>query len=79
MSSTEQIFTNATLVLPDETKVGTLVIKDGLIRDISFENTSMPRAEDLNKNYLLPGLVEVHTDNLAVSYTHLTLPTNREV
>ena len=54
MSSTEQIFTNATLVLPDETKVGTLVIKDGLIRDISFENTSMPRAEDLNKNYLLP-------------------------
>ena len=39
MSSTEQIFTNATLVLPDETKVGTLVIKDGLIRDISFENT----------------------------------------
>ena len=31
MASTEQIFTNATLVLPDETKVGTLVIKDGLI------------------------------------------------
>ena len=64
MASTEQIFTNATLVLPDETKVGTLVIKDGLIRDINFENTSIPRAEDLNKNYLLPGLVEVHTDNL---------------
>ena len=64
MASTEQIFTNATLVLPDETKVGTLVIKDGLISDISFENTSIPRAEDLNKNYLLPGLVEVHTDNL---------------
>ena len=51
MSSTEQIFTNATLVLPDETKVGTLVIKDGLIRDISFENTSMPRAEDLTSTW----------------------------
>ena len=59
MSSTEQIFTNATLVLPDETKVGTLVIKDGLIRDISFENTSMPRAEAVASGlpplWVLPG------------------------
>ena len=35
MASTEQIFKNATLVLPDETKVGTLGIKDGRIREIN--------------------------------------------
>jgi len=58
------ILSNAQLVLPGEVMRGTLVIKDGEIADISSGATVTAEAQDLEGDYLAPGLVELHTDNL---------------
>ena len=61
---TDTILANATLVLPDEVITGTLHLKDGLIAGIDL-GTSMPKgAIDCNRDLVLPGLIELHTDNL---------------
>ena len=59
---TDTILTNATLVLPDATLKGTLVLRDGQIADISEGSTRT--GEDMDGDLLLPGLIELHTDNL---------------
>jgi len=64
MPKKEEVFTNANLILPNEIFVGSLVIENGLIKDISRRNTNIRDAQNLNRNYLMPGLVELHTDNL---------------
>src|SRR5690554_1237057 len=61
---TEQVFTNARIVTATEVVSGTVQIKDGQIADVSLGRCSLPRAQDFNGDYLLPGLVELHTDNL---------------
>mgnify|MGYP003133518096 FL=1 len=66
---TEQIFTNAKLVLANEVIDGAVQVKDGKISDISDRPSNLPGAEDMGGDYLMPGLVELHTDNLA---KHLT-------
>jgi len=58
------ILTNAILVLPTETLDGTVAIRDGLIADIQPGRTTTPGAVDLDGDYLLPGIVDLHTDNL---------------
>ncbi len=60
----EQILSNARLVLADQVIHGSLLIRDGLIADISAGASSLPEAQDLDGALLLPGLVELHTDNL---------------
>ena len=55
--------TNARLVTPDEVLHGSLRTEDGLIMDIDSE-TASPEALDFEGDYLLPGLVEIHTDNI---------------
>lgn len=60
----EQILSNARLVLADQLIHGSLLIRDGLIADISAGASSLPQAQDLGGDLLLPGLVELHTDNL---------------
>jgi alpha-D-ribose 1-methylphosphonate 5-triphosphate diphosphatase len=60
----ETIFTNAMLVLADEIIAGTLVMRGDTIADISPKRSSLPGAIDLDGDYLLPGVVDVHTDNL---------------
>lgn len=60
----EQIFTNARVVTRDEVILGTVAIRDGLIHDVSEGACSLSQAQDLQGDYLLPGLVELHTDNL---------------
>jgi alpha-D-ribose 1-methylphosphonate 5-triphosphate diphosphatase len=62
---TEQIiFANATLILDTEIVKGSLVVRDGIITDIA-NGSSVPKgAIDLQGDYLAPGLVELHTDNL---------------
>ena len=60
----EQILRNARLVLADQVIHGSLLIRDGLIADISAGASSLPQAQDLGGDLLLPGLVELHTDNL---------------
>ena len=61
---TETILTNATLVLPGEILAGTLVIRDGCIADIQPGRSGASGAIDLGGDHLMPGVVDVHTDNL---------------
>lgn len=60
----EHVFTNARIVTATEVFLGTVHVRDGLIADVSTSGCSLPKAQDLNGDYLLPGLVELHTDNL---------------
>jgi alpha-D-ribose 1-methylphosphonate 5-triphosphate diphosphatase len=60
----EQILSNARLVTADRMFLGTLVLRDGLIADIAEGPSRLPQAQDLNGDFLLPGLIELHTDNL---------------
>lgn len=60
----EQIFTNARVVTATEVFTGTVAVRDGLIHDVSQGGSGLPQAEDLQGDYLMPGLVELHTDNL---------------
>ena len=64
--STQTILSNARIVLPDEVVEGSLLIRDGLIADIS--SGSSRTGEDLGGEYLIPGLVELHTDHLEGHY-----------
>jgi len=58
------IFSNARLVLPTETVHGHVVVRDGRIVDIGHGPSRAAGAQDLDGDWLLPGLVEMHTDNL---------------
>jgi alpha-D-ribose 1-methylphosphonate 5-triphosphate diphosphatase len=60
----ETIFTNARLVLPDAVIDGTLVMRGETIADVASGRSSLPGAIDLDGDYLIPGVVDVHTDNL---------------
>ena len=60
----ETILTNAILVLPDDTIAGTVVFRDGIIADIQPGRSAAASAVDLDGDYLIPGVVDVHTDNL---------------
>ncbi len=61
---TQRIIKNAKIVTSTEEFTGCMVIENGLIKSIVRGNTSAPSAEDWNGDWLLPGLVELHTDNL---------------
>lgn len=61
------LFTNALLVTPDGVKKGELLTEDGIIRDISdggAQGASGAEVIDLKGDYLIPGIIELHTDNL---------------
>ncbi len=60
----EQILSNARLVLAEQVIHGSLLIRDGVIADIAAGASSLPQAQDLDGALLLPGLIELHTDNL---------------
>ena len=62
--SNQTIFTNAVLVLPDDVIHGTLVMRDDMIAAIETGRSALPAAIDLDGDYLIPGVVDVHTDNL---------------
>jgi len=57
------LFKNARMVLPTEVVQGSLHVSGGAIADIQTGDTALPHALDLEGDYLLPGLVEIHTDN----------------
>jgi alpha-D-ribose 1-methylphosphonate 5-triphosphate diphosphatase len=61
---TETILTNALLVLPDAVRLGTVVMRDGGIVAVSAGRSAAPGAIDLDGDHLLPGVVDLHTDNL---------------
>ncbi len=62
--TSETILTNAALVLPTEVVAGTLVIRAGRIAEIQPGRSHAPAAIDLGGDHLMPGVVDVHTDNL---------------
>ena len=61
---TDFILTNAKLVLRDEVITGTVQVRDGRISDVSINGTGVPGAFDCDGDYIIPGIVDVHTDNL---------------
>ncbi|TGD96193.1 alpha-D-ribose 1-methylphosphonate 5-triphosphate diphosphatase [Methylobacterium nonmethylotrophicum] len=63
----DRILDNATLVLPDRVQRGWLAITDGRIAEIG-EGRAPERGLDLDGDYLVPGLVELHTDHLESHY-----------
>ncbi len=62
----EILFTNARIVTRHETFRGDLLVRDGLIARVepAERPSAVPGAVDLDGDFLLPGLVELHTDNL---------------
>jgi len=61
--SRELTIRNARIVTRDEEFLGTLHFTDGRISDFA-RGTTATAAEDWGGDYLLPGLIELHTDNL---------------
>ncbi|MEN5029070.1 alpha-D-ribose 1-methylphosphonate 5-triphosphate diphosphatase [Pseudomonas sp. Ps21-P2] len=60
----EQILTNAKIVTAEQVFTGTVVLRDGVISEVDDSISQLSQAQNLNGDYLLPGLVELHTDNL---------------
>jgi len=57
---------NASLVLEDRVVTGGVIVRDGRIVDV-IEGTARS-GMDFSGDYLIPGLVELHTDHLEVHY-----------
>lgn len=58
------VLTNARIVLADTVIHGSLFARNGVIRMIDEGPTPSPGAIDCEGDYIIPGLIEVHTDNL---------------
>lgn len=58
------ILTNCSVVTPDRTFHGSLETHGGVISGVSEGPSGLSAAIDLEGHYLLPGCVELHTDNL---------------
>ena len=65
--SAEQVFTNARIVLANDVLHGTIIIRDGKIADLSEGKTAT--GEDFEGDYIIPGLIELHTDHLETHYS----------
>ncbi|MGA0539799.1 alpha-D-ribose 1-methylphosphonate 5-triphosphate diphosphatase [Neotabrizicola sp. VNH66] len=61
---TETILANATLVLPEEVIRGSIRMTGGQIASVDPGSAVPPGAVDCNGDLLMPGLIELHTDNL---------------
>jgi alpha-D-ribose 1-methylphosphonate 5-triphosphate diphosphatase len=66
------ILTNAKIVAPEEVFAGTLVAEDGRISRIDRGGTSVTGAIDCEGDYLIPGLIDLHTDALERHHTPRT-------
>ena len=60
----ETVLANATLALPDETLLGGVVLRGGVVEDVFGGARVPPGGTDCEGDLLAPGLVELHTDNL---------------
>lgn len=61
---TTTTFTNAKIITGDEVITGTIQFDDQGITDIQPGNSQTPSAIDCAGDYIAPGLIELHTDNL---------------
>lgn len=55
---------NAQLVLPDRVILGSVTIEAGVITEIAEGDEVRSGATDCSGDYVIPGLVELHTDNV---------------
>ena len=62
--SRDMILTNAMVVTEDDSFAGTVVVRDGMIVAVDEGRSTAAGALDLQGDHLLPGLIELHTDNL---------------
>jgi alpha-D-ribose 1-methylphosphonate 5-triphosphate diphosphatase len=62
--SGRMLLTNARVVTRQDVFSGTVVVSDGVVRAVEPGRTAAPEALDLGADYLLPGIVELHTDVL---------------
>ncbi|SEL81868.1 ribophosphonate triphosphate hydrolase [Kosakonia sacchari] len=63
------IINNVKLILEDEVVDGSLEVRDGVIRAFAETQSRQPGAHDGDGGWLLPGLIELHTDNLDKFFT----------
>ncbi len=67
---TETVFRNARIVQPDRIVEGNVVVRDGVIDEIDETIVQMSGpGVDLEGDWLIPGLVELHTDHLEGHYS----------
>ena len=62
----EMTLRNARIVLEDEIVTGSISMRDGLIAGIDTGSSDV--GDDMEGDYLIPGLVELHTDHLESHY-----------
>jgi alpha-D-ribose 1-methylphosphonate 5-triphosphate diphosphatase len=64
LGAADLVLSNARIVLNDEVVAGAVLIRAGRIAGIDPGPSAVPGAEDMGGDFLIPGLVELHTDNL---------------
>lgn len=64
MAARETILTGGRIVTPEGVIDGTIHIREGRIAAIDDGSSGLAAAVDLDGDYLLPGLIDIHTDNL---------------
>jgi len=62
----ETVFRNARVVLPDEVIEGSVRLENGTIASVDAGSSSA--GEDFEGDFLIPGLIELHTDQLENHY-----------
>ena len=63
----EYVLRNARVVTPTTVMLGHVLVRDGLVADVDegdIQPTAALECIDCEGDYLLPGFVELHTDNL---------------
>jgi alpha-D-ribose 1-methylphosphonate 5-triphosphate diphosphatase len=60
----EHVLTGGRIVAPEGLIEGTVHIRDGRIAAIDGGRSRLESAVDLDGDYLLPGMIDIHTDNL---------------
>ncbi|MEL6437293.1 MAG: alpha-D-ribose 1-methylphosphonate 5-triphosphate diphosphatase, partial [Pseudomonadota bacterium] len=64
---TQHVLTNAHIVLEEQVIHGTLVFENGAITEVTDEVSSV--GDDMDGDYVIPGLIELHTDHLESHYS----------
>lgn len=63
------IINNVKLVLDDQVVEGSLEMQNGVISAFADNRSQLPQALDAQSGWLLPGFIELHTDNLDKFFT----------